>query len=390
MAGSAPQFSLVIGGPTHRLMGRLGLLDPDQMPTWRGALILAGIAWLPPALLSSASYFISDNPAALSYFIDYPTHIRYIVAISIMIITERTAHFRLMPIVHHFHEARLIDDGALPEYHRNVAKADRLTASRLAEACILVAVLVAAAATRSLDIEFDVFEWDGRVVDGQAIHSWAGAWSHWVSKPLFIYLLLRWIWRFLVWGWLLLRISMMPLSLLVSHPDRSGGLGFLSIYPTIFSGFLFALSCVLAAQLVSEAMITDISFEQLRLIIVSWVGLMFLGFVAPLLFFARPLYRLREQAIFRLGKLASEHQRAFEERWLSVEASGDELLGSEDVSSVADLEPVAVSPYTLRLIPLTLGVSVQLFLSIAIPMLAVALTRVPFSALVERLLSVVE
>ena len=390
MTQSVPQFSLVIGGPAHRLMGWLGLLDPDRLPTWRGALVMAGVAWLPPALLSAASYIASADASMLSYFIDYPTHIRYIIAISVMVITERTAHFRLMPIIQHFRESRLVADSALPVYHREVAKADRLTASWFAEASILIVVLVAAASTMSIDIELDVFDWDGRVVEGQAVYSWAGAWSHWVSRPLFHFLLFRWIWRFLVWGVLLLRISMMPLNLLVTHPDRAGGLGFLSIYPTVFSGFLFALSCVLAAQLVSEALITDISDEQLRLIIISWVGFMYFSFTAPLLFFTRPLYRLREHTTFRLGKLASEHQHAFEDRWLDAKASGAELLGSADVSSVADLEPAAASPYTLRLIPLTLAVSVQLFLSIAIPMLAVGLARIPFSALVERILSIVQ
>ncbi|MCP4936332.1 MAG: hypothetical protein GY927_19535, partial [bacterium] len=41
------------------------------------------------------------------------------------------------------------------------------------------------------------------------------------------------------------------------HPDRSGGLGFLANFPGIFSGFLFALSCVVAA-----AMVKDLGLEE--------------------------------------------------------------------------------------------------------------------------------
>ena len=189
MTDSVPRFSLVIGGPVHSLLERFGLLGPDQLPTWRTALAFAAVAWLPPALLAGASYFYLNDAAALSYFIDYPTHIRSIFAIGVMVMTERTAHFRLMPIIYHFREARLVDDERLEEFWETVAKADRRTESVLAECLMLIIVIAAAAVGGAYDIVLGVFDWDGRVVDGRVIYSWAGWWSHWISKPIFVRML---------------------------------------------------------------------------------------------------------------------------------------------------------------------------------------------------------
>ena len=36
------------------------------------------------------------------------------------------------------------------------------------------------------------------------------------------------------------------------HTDRATGQGLLSIYPSIFSGFIFALSCVVASAMIED------------------------------------------------------------------------------------------------------------------------------------------
>jgi hypothetical protein len=204
-----------------------------------------------------------------------------------------------------------------------------------------------------------------------------------------MFLVLRWIWRFAVWALLLFKISRMRLRLVAYHPDRSGGLGFLSVYPTVFSGFIFALSCLVAAQLVSEIQGTGIAVEQLQLMVLAWIGFVFLIFAGPLTVFGHPLYKLREQAIFNLGRIASEHQLAFQQKWMESQASGGDLLGSADVSSAADLAPIASSPYSLRMFPITLSVLIQLALSAGLPMLAVIVTQMPLSEFLKRVVAAI-
>lgn len=44
---------------------------------------------------------------------------------------------------------------------------------------------------------------------------------------------LRWLWRFVVWGLLLRDLARLDLQLAVTHPDRVGGPGFISQYPPV-------------------------------------------------------------------------------------------------------------------------------------------------------------
>ncbi len=385
--GAAP-FSLVLGGPFHDLLGRLRLVGADRLPTRRTALLLALLAWLPAAALAVADYLFHGNPGALSYFQDYIAYIRCLVAIPIVVVTERAAHRRLTPVTDQFLTAGLIDQRSMPAFQAALARADRLSGSRWVEGALVIVVMVLAVLGANLDIELGGFDWDGRVEDGVVVYTWAGVWSHWVVKPFFQFLVLRWFWRFAVWGWLLYRISRLKLNLIAFHPDQTGGLGFLTVYPMVFGGLIFSLSAALAAQLVSEVYATGVPQHLLWSLLVAWVAFVVAVFVGPLAVFVRPLYNLREQAIFELSRLAGEHQRAFTRKWLDGSMRGDDLLGSADVSSASDLGPIGASPYTMRTLPFTWPMLAHLALTAGVPMLAVAATQMPLSELLGLLASV--
>jgi hypothetical protein len=63
-------FSLVVGGPFHRALGRLRLLGGDSLPTRRTALLLALLAWLPAASLALAEAVARSRGAAWGFFED--------------------------------------------------------------------------------------------------------------------------------------------------------------------------------------------------------------------------------------------------------------------------------------------------------------------------------
>ena len=377
MTVSTQQFSLVIGGPLHALLSRLRLVGADRLPTFSAALVLVAIAWVPPAMLALLEFLYNGNASALSYFRDYVIYIRDSLAIGFMVVTERSAHLRLTPVIDQFIAARLVTGDSLARFMAAPKSADDRSSSALAEAALLVAVTAFAAFGAPLELEYGVFDWDGRLVDGEPVYTLAGLRSHFISRTRFHFLVLRWLWRFGVWGLLLFRVSRAPLSLLAYHPDRSGGLGFLSIYPMVFSGLIFALSSVIAAQLVSEIQNGVMSVEVQRAMMVAWMILVLVLFVLPLAFFVQPLFRLREQSIFELGRVASEHHSAFERKWLSNEASGAGLLGSADVSSASDIAPIASSPYSLRILPVSFPMTLQLALTAGVPMLVVLAMQMP-------------
>ncbi len=377
------RFSLVVGGPFHAALRRLGLTGADQLPTGRAAIGLALLAWLPPALLALLQSLVDPGYPGWGFFTDWTVHTRYLVAVFVMIGTERYADGRIVLLTRHFREARLLSESGLAGYAAALRTADRRSSSALAEGVIAAAALVWPGVTASYAVALAGSSWEGTLVGGEALLSWAGETARFVSAPIFIFLVFRWLWRFLVWTALLFRISRLQLQLTPLHPDRSAGLGFLALYPSIFSGFVFALSCVFASALVKEFGLAKHSSENIWFALAGWLVLNLALFVGPLLVFVRPLYAVRERALLEYGRLANQHHLAFHRKWIGEARSGEDLMGSGDPSSASDLNASLQAVRELRVVPVDAAALIQLGVSAGVPLLAAIATQVPLVELVQ-------
>jgi hypothetical protein len=202
-----------------------------------------------------------------------------------------------------------------------------------------------------------------------------------VSTPLF--LMLRWLWRFWVWTALPLRISRLPLQLMALHPDRSAGLGFLAIYPSIFNGFILALSTVIASAMLKELGLAVQSTQTVLFASTGWIAINLVLFLGPLLVFVRPLYEVREQALLEYGRAASQHHLAFHRRWIETARNGEDLTGSPDFSSVADLNDSVQAVLEMRVVPVDVAALLQIVVTAGLPLLAVIATQVPLPDVVR-------
>jgi len=198
-----------------------------------------------------------------------------------------------------------------------------------------------------------------------------------------------WIWRFLVWSGLLYRISRLPLQLMPLHPDRSGGLGFLAIFPGIFSGFVFALSCVIAAAMVKDLGLQEHAAQTVWFALAGWIVIVVGLVLGPLLVFVRPLYALRERALIDYGRLASQHHIAFHRKWILENRNGEELMGSPDPSSASDLNATAEAVQQQRFIPVDFLAVAQLVLAAGVPLFAVVATQMPIGNLIKWIVGAV-
>ncbi|MCG6941496.1 MAG: hypothetical protein LJE69_09625 [Thiohalocapsa sp.] len=386
-SGAASRFSLVVGGPFHSLLGRLRLTGADLLPTWRAALLLAGLAWLAPAVAVVAQSLSDAGYAGWPYFTDLTVSTSYVVAIVVMVVTERYADGRLAILAEHFDKAQLLGPDAVVGFRRALATADRRSSSVVAEAIILLLALAWSAAAAQLIVDLSGSSWEGRVMDGHAVLSWAGLTAACISTPLFLFLVLRWIWRFAVWTVLLFRVSRLPLQLAPLHPDRCAGLGFLSIYPSIFSGFIFALSCVIAAAMIEDIRLVHPNAEMVWWGVAFWLGFCGMLLLGPILVFVPPLYCLREQALIDYGRLASQHHLAFHRKWTDPSMRGDALLGSADTSSASDLNATIEAVQQIRVVPVDWPAVQQLTVAAGAPMLAVVATQIPLAEMGNWVLS---
>ncbi len=376
-------FSLVIGGPFSRILDWLGLNETDQMPHARAGIILGLFAWLLPAILAVTQTLVDAQYSGWDYFADFTVYTRYLIAIGVMVATERYADNHINVLLEQFGKAKIVSTSVEPEFRSLLRQADLRSASSIAEAVILVATIVWSVFVTSLTIELSAKSWEGTLSGGTEILSWAGIAVTYLSTPLFLFLAFRWLWRFFVWTVLLFRVSRLPLQLTPLHPDQAGGLGFMSIYPSVFNGFVFSMSCVVASSFLKELGLEAHDSSTVWFALTVWMIMINGLFLGPLLVFMKPLSDSRQQAMLDYGQLASEHHLFFHREWIEKKKSGAELFESAIPSTIADLNASIQAVRDMQTVPLNLGSFVRLFLASAVPMLVVILKLVPLGELIQ-------
>src|SRR5437867_4069907 len=81
----------------------------------------------------------------------------------------------------------------------------------------------------------DALAWAVSRETGQLRVGFGGWWFLFVVRPVFTFLLLHWVWRLVIVAVLFWRIAHLDLRLVLTHPDRTGGLGFLEQARSAFS-----------------------------------------------------------------------------------------------------------------------------------------------------------
>src|SRR6185369_4492752 len=189
--------------------------------------------------------------------------------------------------------------------------------------------------------------------------SLTGVWYGYVSLPLYQFLLMRWYFRLFIWARFLWQVSRLDLSLVPTHPDRVGGLGFLANTVYAFMPLAVAHGAMLAGLLANRIFYLGAALPEFKIEIVG-VVLLLLGVVlGPLLVFAPQLAQAKRTGNREYGTLAERYVREFDTKWLRGGAPADEaLVGSADIQSLADLansfevvQTMGITPVTKEALP---------------------------------------
>jgi hypothetical protein len=217
----------------------------------------------------------------------------------------------------------------------------------------------------------------------------AGYWFCFVSIPLFQFILLRWYLRFAIWFQLLWRVSTLNLRLLPTHPDRAGGIGFLGRSSYAFAPILFAQGTLLAGLIASRVLYQGESLMSFKLSLIALVGFFVLVILGPLTVFTPELARAKRRGLNEYGTLATVYAADFDEKWVRDGAREEDILGTADIQSLADLANSYAVVREMRLVPFALNDVARLAIATAAPALPLLLTIMPLEELVTRLLKTI-
>ena len=384
---SEPDFSLVLGGPLFQLLRRAHLSD-DALTLLRkrvGVFVL--VAWLPLLVISLAQGQAVKSAVAVPFLRDVELHVRFLVALPLLIVAELVVHQRMDPVVRLFRDRRLIPEAELGRFQDAIDSASRLRNSVVAE--VLLLALVYGVGVQVLwrhYIALNTATWYAMPSAGGPVLSAAGFWYGYVSLPIFQFLLCRWYFRVFIWARLLYQVSRLDLRLVPTHPDRQGGLGFLANTVYAFAPLAAAHGAMLAGPFASRIFNMSANVAEFRMEAFALVALVLCMVFGPLLVFVPKLSQARRRGLREYGTFAERYTRAFEEKWLRGGAVLDEaLLGTGDIQSLADLGNSLEVVRSMRIVPVTKEALFQLGMVTLAPMLPLLLTAMPLGELLKKL-----
>ena len=383
-------FSLVLGGPLYQLFRRSHLSGDALELVRQRIIIISLIAWLPLLVLSALEGHALGGSAAVPFLLDFEVHIRFLVVVPLFIAAELVVHQRMRFVVRQFLERNLIPESALPRFDAAIASAFRLRNSVLAEVLLIAFVYVVGVLLvwRQYTALATATWYAAPTAEGLQL-SLSGMWYGYVSLPIYQFLQLRWYFRMFIWMRFLWQVSRIDLSLVPTHPDRVGGLGFLANTVYAFTPLAVAHGALVAGLIANRIFYLGAALPDFKIEIAVLVVFLLCVVLGPLLVFAPQLAQAKRTGNREYGTLAERYVREFDAKWLRGGAPADEpFVGSGDIQSLADLDNSFEVVRTMRIAPFTKETILQLAAATLAPVMPLALTMMPLEELLKRLLGI--
>lgn len=382
-------FSLVLGGPLYQLLMRAHMGSCAASLVKRRILVISLFSWLPLLVLSLVFRDQVAEAIKVPFLYDIDVHVRFLLAVPLMLLAELVVHQRIAPLVKQFRQREIISGDASPRFQAIIDSALALRNSVFIEVALLILVFTVGHYLWSHQMALETATWFAVSHHGQSQLSPAGYWYSYVSIPVFQFLLVRWYFRIFIWMRFLWQIARMPLSMVPTHPDRAGGLGFLGGSAAAFVPLILAQSVLVAGMIANRIFHEGASLLAFKPEIAAIVALILLTVFAPLCAFAPRLAQAKRLGMLEYGNLACRYVREFDHKWLRAASPPDEpLVGNADIQSLADLAGSFDVIKEMRLVPFDKTMVLQTAIVALLPVSPLLLTLISFEDIVKTLLGI--
>lgn len=361
--------SLVTGGLIYNLITFIFKTKDPVKNRRQRAFLFALIAWLPLCILilfSGDGLAVSDE---LGYLKNFEIHIRFLFAVPFLIFIEKIVDNSFIGYIKTSYG--LTDNKEQSQFNLLIKKIDKLSNMYFPEVLILIIIYTMIFIRWNDPSLFDASE--DYLYDEDGTFSAAGMYLLFVSMPIFQLLLFRWIWRWVIWMYSLIKISKFTFYIDAMNIDQKAGLTYLNLVPSMFSVIFFALAAVLSAKIGFEIINTDITLKSFYLDILFFVIGVPLILYSPLFIFISLLHKTKSKAIHEMGALVAKHNQDYMKKWVeSKQVPKEPILGSVDNSSLSDINGGYAPAINMNFIP----VDSRMF------MMSCAVLLVPFVPLI--------
>ena len=370
------EFSL-LGGPLHNLGAKYGLVK-DKTNTVPLGIALGLLTW---GIMIILSLFDGSSSQVFSLSV-IGTHVRLLIVIPLLFVCESLVAPRMSVFIDTAVKSGLVIKSSIPALSMEISRVSKWKNAWLPEVVFIFIAAMLTLAAQHVQFYGTTASSAAEKITESAM---ANQWYLFVCLMLFRFLMLRWLWHIGLWCFILWRISKLELDLIPTHPDGAAGLGYLEVVHSHFSPLVFALSALQAAMLTEEISTGRMDFAAVYppiLLVLIVNAVLFLG---PLFIFSPKLWACKVKGLSDYMLLSAQYVKDFDNKWLHNKASTKEqLLGTADLQSLADLNNSISVVRNMRWIPISMPLLVSLLSVSLVPMLPLFLLKYPMTELAER------
>lgn len=372
--------SLVRNDVLFRIHRAVGLVPATGLGVVRRAVFHALLAWLPIAAWAWWRGRAIGGGLEEPLLEHFGVHVRCLVAIPLLVVADGVSHAVTRRLLPQFERAGIVVDAdAFRQVMAGIARLRDRTLPWIVMAGLVIAwAVLAPLAHHPHDL---LWATDATAPGGIGFGGW---WYLYVARPIYLVLVLAWLWRVGLLFTAMRRISRLELALVPTHPDRHGGLGFLATLPAAFGPVAFALSAVLAAGWAHQVVYHGTDLITLKVEALAFLALIVAIFLAPLLVFLPVLAQARKRALLDYATLVGQHGRAVHARWIErqpVAVETEALLAAPELGPLADTHAMYGAVRRMKAIPLGVTSVAAILLPAVLPMIGVVALRIPIKPL---------
>jgi hypothetical protein len=368
-------YSFENGGPFYDLVRRLHLQRPNG--SLRSSRIVA-VVWLPMMVIAVVQLARGHSVDPLVR--DISVHVRFLVALPLVLVSSHLLDAQCRGAVKVLYDAKLADPAALDAI---MLRAEQLRTSSWCELVIALGSL----ALGQLGL-WGVIGPTGLFhgLEQHTIWSFSRIWYGTIAFPLWQFVSARWMWRWAIWIYTLVRLARLPLAGLASHPDRATGLSCLA-WPILgFCWYVAAFSSVLAGAWDTQVLENRFTVSSLTPTVATLIIVAIIVGFAPLLVFTPRLYDVRRRDMMKNTLFAFDYMRQFNQKWLDGTCP-EPVLGSQDLQSLGAYESAFQIVASTRLTVFELSKMKNVAVAVLLPMLPLLATLIPLERVVPRFAS---
>jgi hypothetical protein len=362
-ADSKVPFSLFEGDGLQFVYAQLGLSNNARFHLFKRCLLVVTITWVALAVLALRQGLVGGGISPTNFFADFAAYAQFLVAMPLFVLAEPIIDSSTRQAAKQFLTCGIIkseDTSQVNSVHAMIQRARKSYWPDLA--CLLTAYALSLAILVPIFSAHPMPEWHAQGDAQSRMLTAAGIWEFFIALPLLNYTWLRFIWKIVLWIFYLYRVSRLHLDLHATHPDLTGGIGFISEAQGRFAIFLLAYGISnIAATVGYEIAILHYDFTVISVwspIAGFTVGAPLL-FTLPLFMFTKQLFRSKKRALAIYRQRVTEHSRRLEEHWLvgthdaqATKATQDEMRELAEFTTLGTMfsriEQMRVVPLDLR------------------------------------------